>query len=177
MDRDKIAKKDGRARRTIDVVEIERKYISPDYELTLYSDSEIGDTGRLDIGVLEPKRKPVPPLPWFSLRWDERATAIDADADDCTAEERNLFRRNAQGYLGHHTVILDIPGRVAEWKLMWKGGCLYHGKIRCPVGREVESTAAIGIRVMAECEHRRKCHVCEEYFVVQDNETRCPDCR
>lgn len=177
MDREKAAKKDGRARRTIGVEEIERKYISPDYALTLYSDSEMSDTGRLDIGALEPKKVSVPPLPWFSLRWDENHTAIDADARDCTPQDNKAFKNGNDGYQGHHTVIVGTLGRVAEWKLSWKGECLYHGNIRCPVGREVECAEALSLHDTVECELHRNCHVCRRSFLVIDNETRCPDCR
>lgn len=177
MNKDKVIQKDGRAHRTNDVVELHRTYISRDYHLDVFSGREIGETGRLDIGTLKPLKPQVPPLPWFGIRWDERKNEIDVDAYDCTTEESREFKSDAPGYSGHHTVILNQPGRVAEWKLIWKGECLYHGTIRCPVGREAEFTAAIGLHPMAECEHQRRCQKCGQYFVVGNDETTCPDCR
>ena len=178
MHRDRVAKKDGRVRRTLDVEELERIYVSSDYDFTLHSGCEIGATGRLDIGTLKPRKQQAPQSPSFEIRWDEADTAIDIEVVDCTNSERKLFKKEVAGYSGHHTVAVNGTGRVAEWKLVWKGECLYHGKIRCPVMREVAVKLGVRFSLTAEATHRRPCCVCGEYFVVMESSDRlCPNCR
>ncbi len=165
MDRDKAGKRNGKVRRTNDIEEERRFRCSPDYKLELYSGREIGETGRLDIGEFKPRKADDPSLPRFGIRWDERKSEIDVDPFDCTEEESSLFRADAPGYSGHHTTILDEPGRVAEWKLVWKGECLYHGRIKCPVGRDVEFSDTLGIRDSMRMTLRHESSVTE--FIIE----------
>ena len=141
-----IRKKRGIARRTNEVEEVQRFFIRPEYELRLYPGSEIGNTGRLDIGELRPCQADGVSLPGFGIRWDERKSEIDVDPFDCTDDEREGFRNGEPGYSGHKTTILELPGRVASWKLVWNGRLLYHGEIRCSIGRDVELSETMSIR-------------------------------
>lgn len=171
-----IRKKQGIAGRTNEVEEVRRQYMAPEYELRLYPGCEIGKTGRLDIGELRPCRPVGSFLPRFGIRWDEGKSEIDADAFDCTDEERGRFRKGEPGYSGHHSTILGGAGRVADWVLCWNGRLLYHGWIRCSVGRDFEASVAVGIGVTASAVHERVCRNCGERFTVVNNEHLCPRC-
>jgi hypothetical protein len=175
MDKNRVNDRDGKARRTNAVEEVQRFHLSSDYDLELCPGSEISDTGRLDIGKVLPHDAS---LPWFGIRWDERATAIDVDVYQCTLKEESDFKKGKAGYHGHRTTAIDQPGRVVDLHLIWKGQPVYHGCIKCSIGRDVEVLLpTIKIQANATAVLWRTCRSCGNRFMVLENESLCPVCR
>jgi len=147
MDRNKVAKRDGKARSALNVSE-QRTYMHTEYDIVL-GNEQIEPTGRLVIARLKPRVATTGILPEFVLRWDEKANSLDVDLVNGSRAEAREFKRGTSNYYGHHPKKVGSGPRVFEVNVGWHGQQVYHGKISFGLAREVEAAATIGLNVAA----------------------------
>ena len=147
MDRNEVAKRDGKARRAFNVSE-QQTYIHTEYDMILYGE-QIELTGRLIIARLRPRNARQGYFPEFVLRWDEKANSLDVDSVNTPEAETIAFKQGTDKYYGHHTKKAGSESRVFEVNTGWHGCQVYHGEIRFSLAREVESIIQIGTVVSA----------------------------
>ena len=147
MDTNKVARRDGKARRAFNVSE-RHTFIHAQYHM-VPDGAQIGPTGLLIIARLKPKNTRTGTLPEFVLRWDEKDRRLDVDPVGVSETEERQFRRGTSGYYGHHAHKLDSATRVFEANIGWRGQSIYHGEIGFSLAREAEATVALGLSASA----------------------------
>jgi hypothetical protein len=147
MDTNKVAKRDGKARRTFNVSE-QHTFIHAEYHM-VPDGAQIGPTGLLIIARLKPKNTTAGALPEFVFRWDEKDSHLDVDPVGVSEAEETQFKRGTSGYRGHHADKLDSATRIFEANVRWRGQSIYHGEIGFSLAREAEATAALGLSASA----------------------------
>lgn len=156
MDKNKVAQRNGRARRVFNVSEI-HSYIDEKYTIKLVSGGEITPTGYLVVGTLSPKHAPeYRELPSFGFRWDEKDNALDIDPVNVSEAEINEFRKGTGDCHGHHTKKISSSPRIYDVDIKWGGEHIYSGQIGFNLGREVESSVAVGLAVSGSYEGKVK---------------------
>lgn len=143
MDRDEVAKRDGKARRVFNISE-QRIYKHTDYDIILGSE-QIEPTGLLVVASLKPKDVRHGQLPKFVLRWDEKANVLDVDSMNTTKDEVKAFKDGTNDYYGHHPKKIGSSPRKFDVCIGWNGHQVYHGKIAFSIGREVDTATGLGI--------------------------------
>lgn len=143
MDRNKVAERDGKARKAFNVNE-QHTLVHTGYNISLDS-GQIESTGRLVIARLKPKDATARILPEFVLRWDEKANSLDVDPVNVSIVEAREFKKGTGDYYGHHPKKVGSNPRVFEVNIGWRGQQVYHGGIKFSLAREVEVKAALGI--------------------------------
>ena len=143
VDRNKVAERDGKARRAFNVNE-QHTHIHTGYDIVLGS-GQIESTGRLVIARLKTKDAMARILPEFVLRWDEKANSLDVDPGNVLIVEAREFKKGTGDYYGHHPKKVGSNPRVFEVNIRWRGQQVYHGEIRFSLAREVEVKAALGV--------------------------------
>lgn len=101
MDKDKFYKKDDVNIFRVDKIanlKIATAYIHPDYKLQT-PDSSVSETGLLTVFTLEPTKQE---LPIFTARWDQNYETLDVDILRVENDTSNLFKKEKNGYCGHH---------------------------------------------------------------------------
>ena len=146
MDKDKAAKRDGKARSAFNVSE-QHTFIHPGYDIVL-DGRQIGPTGLLVIARLRPRNAKVGTLPEFILRWDEKDNRIDVDPVNVSKAKKSQF-------YGHHAAKLPSSPWVFEVNIEWDGRPVYQGEIRFNLAREAEATAVLGLSASASVNYRK----------------------
>jgi len=147
MNRDKISKRERRARRTRNVSETHRE-LDLNYDVSIFSGREITEHGLLEIGELKSKHGLYNIRPSFRFRWHEEYDALDVDVEGASTVCINKFKKdtkNASDYSGHHTVRIGSSPRVFDVNIMWQGKQIYRGHISFNLEFEVIATATVGI--------------------------------
>jgi hypothetical protein len=144
MDKDKVAKRDGKARSAPKISE-QHTFIHADYEIALKY-QPIEGTGPLVIAELKPRDTKIGALPPFVFRWDERANHLDVDPVKVSKAETSQFQDGIGGYYGHHTVRLSSSPRVFAADIGWHAERIYQGQITFNLAREVTTETALGLR-------------------------------
>lgn len=147
MDTNKVAKRDGKARRAFNVSE-RHTFIHPEYDIVLDGE-QIGPTGLLVIARLRPKNATIRTFPEFILRWDEKDNHLDVDPVDVSKAEESQFKKGTSNYYGHQASKLRSNPRVFEANIGWHSQPVYHGEIRFNLAREAEVRVAIGLSTSA----------------------------
>ena len=147
MDKDKAAKRDGKARSAFNVSE-QHTFIHTGYAIVL-DGRQIGPTGLLIIARLKPKDATIGTLPEFILRWDEKGNHLNVDPVDVSKAKKGQFKKGTCSYYGHLAVKLPSGPRVLEVNIGWDGRPVYHGEIRFNLAREAEATAVLGLSASA----------------------------
>ena len=146
----KELKKDGRAfivfNKASRVVHLDN-----DYELSLLeTPSQITPTSYLVVGKLKPKSNKS--LCTFIFRWDERTSSLDVDVENCS--DKKLVERfksdKDKTYYGHHPTKIPEAGRSFDTRIVWNSKRIFDGVISFNVGREAESSLAIGLKASAQ---------------------------
>ena len=122
-----VVERDG-AKAILNISEA-REYVHPDYDLVL-GERQIGPTGLLTIAKLKLKNPRTGSLPEFVFRWDDKDDHLDVDSLSALEKEQRLFKRETDGYYGHHSMIISISPRVFEINLMWCGQVIYQGRLK-----------------------------------------------
>jgi hypothetical protein len=147
MKEEKVADRDGKARRIRNVIEA-HQHIDEKYVITVYSGNEITRYGHLVVAGLQPKDSESL-LPTFEFRWDEGSNALDVDARRVSKADLAEFRRGTGQYYGHHTRRVNASSRVFEADIGWKGQRVYMGQIGFALDREAAAVVKIGVKVGA----------------------------
>ena len=143
MDKNEVAKLDGKARSVFNVSEC-HTFIDSQYDIVL--GESIGKTGPLVVAIL--KAKNATPEVDFVLRWDEKANYLDVEPPvNATRAQKQKFRNGTDGYSGHHPEKIGSSLRVFKVDITWNYKGLYHGEIGYNLAREVESKTSIGLSV------------------------------
>ena len=133
MDRKKVIEENGKVFSTGKIECLEIFYKDKDYELQLYCNNKISETGLLDIGELSSNKQS---LPEFIFRWDEKKEALDVDVYINDKIDRDLWE--LVGYKGHHSRRNYAEnGRVFEIDIHIPNRHIFHGSIRVPVNRKL----------------------------------------
>ena len=117
---------DGRAFEFNEAKVDSRSYMSKDYELLCYPHNKIEGTGRLEVGALKPQKKG---LPGFVMRWDEKEEAVDIEISGVSDNARRNFRREENGYKGHHTKRVSGDSRIFEVDVATPKEVVFQGRI------------------------------------------------
>jgi len=147
MDTNKVAKRDGKARRAFNVSE-QHTFIHAEYDIVL-DGAQIGPTGLLVIARLKPKDDTMGTLPEFVIRWDEKDNHLDVDPLDVSKVKERQFKKGTSGYYGHHADKLDSGPRVFKANIEWHGQPIYHGEIRFNLSREAEARVVLELSASA----------------------------
>jgi hypothetical protein len=147
MDKDKAAKRDGKARSAFNVSE-QHTFIHPGYDIDL-DGRQIGPTGLLVIARLKLRDATIRTLPEFILRWDEKGNHLNVDPVGVSKAKKRQFEKGTSNYYGHRAVKLPSDTRVLEVNIRWGGQPVYHGEIRFSLAREAEATAVLGLSASA----------------------------
>lgn len=111
MDKDKFYKKDGVNIFRVDKIanrKIETTYIHLDYKLET-PDNGVSETGLLTVFTLEPTKQK---QPIFTARWDQNYETLDIDILGVDKNTSNLFKKEKNGYCGHHPKIISQVTRT-----------------------------------------------------------------
>jgi hypothetical protein len=153
MDKDKVAKRDGKARSAFNVSE-QHTFIHSEYDIVL-DGKQIEPTGLFVIARLKLRNAKIGTLPEFILRWDEKDNRLDVDPVNVTKDEVIQFKKGTSNYYGHHPVKLRSDPRVFEVNIRWDGRPVYHGEIRFSLAREAEITAGVGLSTSVSVRFRK----------------------
>lgn len=145
MDIQEVAKRDGKARRTMSVNE-STYYIDSAYVIDIYDSNKITNTGLLTIADLHQKKHLATKSTEFLFRWDEKANTLDIDPCNALSNEKAEFNKGTSSYSGHHPKKLPSSTREYEVKIIWGGKQLYHGKIGFSLAREVAFSTGITVK-------------------------------
>ena len=143
MDKDKVAKRDGKARSAFNEYE-QHTFIHPEYDIVL-DGKQIGPTGFLVIARLKLRNATIRTLPEFILRWDEKGNHLNVDPVGVSKTKKRRFKKGNSNYYGHLAVKLPSGTRVLEVNIGWNGRPVYHGEISFNLAREQELTAVVGL--------------------------------
>ena len=146
----KELKKDGRAFVVFNKA-IKISYLDERYEFNSFEEpSQITSTSYLVVGKIVPKSDRN--LSTFILRWDERASSLDIDVENCLDNKLiEKFRSDGDmAYFGHHPPKIPAAGWSFETRIIWDSIKIFDGVISFNVGRQVKSTVAIGVKASAE---------------------------
>jgi len=144
MDKDKVAKRDGKARSAPKSSE-QHTFIHADYEIVLKR-RPIEGTGPLVIAELKPRDTKIGALPRFVFRWDEGANHLDVDPVKVSKAEKSQFQHGIGGYYGHRTVRLSSSPRVFAADIGWRAERIYQGQITFNLAREVATETVLELR-------------------------------
>ena len=145
MDKNEVAKLDGKARSVFNVSEC-HTFIDSQYDIVL--GESIGKTGPLVVAIL--KAKNATPEVDFVLRWDEKANYLDVEPPvNATRAQKQKFRNGTDGYSGHHPEKIGSGPHVFKVDIIWNCKGLYRGEIGFSLARAVESKISIGPSVSA----------------------------
>ena len=147
MDTNKVAKRDGKARRAFNVSE-RHTFIHAEYDIVL-DGAQIGPTGLLIIARLKRKNATIGKLPEFVLRWDEKDKHLDVDPVDVSKDVKKQFKKGTSRDYGHRPIKLRSDPRVFEANIGWHGQPIYHGEIKFNLAREAEARVALGLSTSA----------------------------
>jgi hypothetical protein len=109
-------------------VKMEKTYLNPEYEVELFSESEIDEQGLLTICKLKTKRVG---FPEFFVRWDEKGDHINIDMFPNNTCRKN-WEKERRGYKGHK------PRKVGEKTYMLL--------VSTPTIKVVEGTISFSLR-------------------------------
>ncbi len=126
-------------------------HLDDGYEFnSLEKPSQITPTSHLVVGKLEPKRDRS--LCTFIFRWDEKASSLDVDVENCPNKELiEKFRSDKdKAYCGHHPTKIPGAGWSFETRIVWNSKKIFDGIISFNLGREAESIVGIGVKVSAQ---------------------------
>jgi len=151
MDIQEVAKRDGKARRTMNVNE-STYYIDSDYVIDMYDNNKITNTGLLTIANLHKNKHLTTKSTEFLFRWDGKTNTLDIDPCNALPNERAKFKKGTRNYSGHHPKKLPSGGWEYECKIIWGGKQLYHGKIGFNLAREVAASTGIAVKPSASYE-------------------------
>jgi len=146
----KELKKDGRAFTVLNKVK-RVVHLDDGYKLSLLeTPSQITPTSYLVVGKLEPKSNKS--LCTFTFRWDEKASSLDVDVENCP--DRKLVERfksdKDKAYYGHHPTKIPEAGRSFDIRIVWNSKMIFDSIISFGLGRKVESLVAIGTKASAQ---------------------------
>jgi len=151
----KELKKDGRAFTLFNKV-IKVSHLDDGYELnSLEEPSQITSTSHLVIGKLEPKS--ARSLCTFIFRWDEKASSLDVDVENCPNKKLiEKFRSDKdKACYGHHPTKIPGAGWSFEISIVWNSKKIFDGVISFNLGRQVESFDKIGVKASAQHTHTK----------------------
>jgi hypothetical protein len=145
VEKDDVAKRDGKTRKIFNITEnhtdLDNKYIAFFPPI-----SEIGTTGLLKIGNLNPADAERYKLPIFRIRWDEKADAVDVDAYDSQTDSIiREFEDGRNGSWGHHSQKLDTKPRTFAIEVGWEDKLIYSGQVSFNLHKEAEFINRIGL--------------------------------
>ena len=143
-------KKDARAFTVFNKV-IKVSYLDDNYELNLLEEpSQITRTSHLVVGKLEPKSNRS--LRTFIFRWDEKASSLDVDPENCPDKKLiEKFRSDEDtAYYGHHPTKIPEAGWSFETRIVWNSKKIFDGIISFNLGREAECIERIGLKASAQ---------------------------
>jgi hypothetical protein len=143
MDRNQVAKCDGKARSAPKISE-QHTFIHADYEIVI-EHALIRHTGPLIIARLKPKDTRIGTLPTFVFRWDERDNHLDVDPVNVSEAETSQFKDGTGGYCGHHTVKFSSNLRTFAADIGWRAERIYQGQITFNLARNVKCDVAVGV--------------------------------
>ena len=135
MKEEKVAARDGKARRVRNVTEAHR-YVDHKYVMTLYSGNQTTPHGHLLVASLQPRLSDSP-WPTFDFRWDDKSDTLDVDVRNVSKAEVAEFKIGTNAYYGHHTEKMASSSRVFEADIVWKGLSVYSGQIGFSLEREI----------------------------------------
>jgi hypothetical protein len=177
MQRDKYAKVELRPNKAAGInITAERTH--PKYQLKFHSSSLASDTGHLELFRLAPLEGE---LPTFSARWDLKPNTIDIDLIG-DAEASKAFKAAADGYKGHHTVVVSVSPRIYQVDIQTPAGIVFVGKIEVVIELGLHLRDRMEslidqiqeqLRILARCQYCGMVEVSGPPFVFD----RCPKCR
>jgi hypothetical protein len=176
MQKDKYAKIELRPRKASEI-SITAEQTHPNYELKSHSSSLATDTGHLELFRLTPLGHQ---LPTFSARWDLKPNTIDIDLIG-DAEASRAFKAEADGYKGHHTVVVSESPRIYQVDIQTPAGIVFVGKIEVAIELglhlrdrfEIIDQLEDKLRILARCQYCGVVELSGPPFAFD----RCPKCR
>jgi hypothetical protein len=153
MDKDKVAKRDGKARSAFNLSE-QHTFIHPEYHIVL-DGKQIGLTGLFVIARLELGNATIGTLPEFILRWDEKGNHLNVDPVGVSKAMKRRFEKGTDNYYGHHSEQSRSGTNVLEVNIGWDGQPIYNGKIRFSLKREAEITAGVRLSTSISVKFRK----------------------
>jgi hypothetical protein len=177
MLRDKYAKIELRPNKATRI-NITSERTHPKYDLKFQSSSLATETGHLELFRLEPLERE---QPTFSARWDLKPNTIDIDLVG-DAEASREFKASANGYKGHHTVIVSDSPRIYQVDIQTPVGIVFVGKIEVLIElglhlrdslESLREQITDELRILIECQDCGLVEVSGPPFVFD----RCPKCR
>ncbi|WP_437236211.1 hypothetical protein, partial [Dehalococcoides sp. HCBD] len=124
-------------------------YLSDAYEISVLNNSEITNTGRLDILTLQPKLNQNKELPEFRFRIDKKGQALDVDVLNVSKTYLKLFNKGDVNYSGHHAEKLQNNSRTFAFKIIWNKNKIFDGTVSCSINYSVKSNVVIGLAASA----------------------------
>jgi hypothetical protein len=153
IDKDKVAKRDGKARSAFNLSE-QHTFIHPEYDI-VPDDAQIGHTGHFVIARLKPGNATIGTLPEFILRWDDKGNHLNVDPVCGSKTKKVKFKKGTGNYYGHRAVKLPSGTRVLEVNIGWGGQLVYQGEIRFSLTREAAITTAVGVSTSVSVRFRK----------------------
>jgi len=146
----KELKKDGRAFTVFNKV-TKISHLDDGYEFNAVEEpSQITSTSHLVVGKLVPMSDRS--LCTFIFRWDEKASSLDIDPENCS--DRKLVERfrsdKDKAYFGHHPTKIQRAGRSFETRVVWDSKKIFEGIISFNLGRQGESIVKVGVTASAQ---------------------------
>jgi hypothetical protein len=149
-------KKDGRAF-TVFNKATKINYLDDGYEFNLLEKpSQITHTSYLVVGKLEPKSNRS--LCTFIFRWDEKASSLDVDVENCPNKKLiERFRSDKDtAYYRHHPTKIPGAGWSFKTRIVWNSKQIFDGVISLNLGREAESSTTLRLKVSAQHTHTKE---------------------
>jgi hypothetical protein len=122
---DQINSRSGRVSK-VSNLEVNPTLIHPDYRCEL-CDGILSVTGKLEVLKVVPKSGDGP---YFIARWDQGTEQLDIDLRRASNSVTRKFRKNKDGYSGHHTsLITDADKRLFDINLHTPLGTIFDGTV------------------------------------------------
>jgi hypothetical protein len=144
MDPQKVAMKDGKARRSNSVELTHLELLSDRYCFQTLQESPVTDHGMLVFFYLLPK---VMDWPTFVGRWDENADTVDIDPlrEMVSSEEWQKVRNDEPGYQWHQGKVVDRVNRLISFDFTFRGMPIFKGLIKVGILRELALNDSIQV--------------------------------
>jgi hypothetical protein len=146
----KVNTRDGRVSK-VSNLEVQPTFIHPNYR-SEPCDGILSETGKLEVLKVVPKSGDGP---YFIARWDEGSEHLDIDMHGASNSAIRKFKRNKDGFAGHHTSRTTEPDkRLFEVKIEAPAGVIFDGTVsfsntyQVIVALKTESTMTIDAQVI-----------------------------